>query len=72
MGTDRDRALLLHALLQHAPALPEAERRELATVFTTAGSHVTGPGICIDGATMARVEAPEGEVTHRLADGPVH
>jgi len=72
MGTDRDRALLLHALLQHAPALPQEERRELVTLFTTVGSYVTGPGFCIDGATMARVGAPEGDVTHRLADGHVH
>jgi hypothetical protein len=67
-GSDRDRALLLHVLLEQALAKDDPPRARVETIVTAADSYVCAPGLCISVARMARVAAPEGTVLHRVAD----
>lgn len=56
-GTDRDRAILLHALLWKGPG----DNAGLRTVFTAQGSYLLADGRCIDAATGQDVAAPQGD-----------
>src|SRR5262249_24558273 len=67
-GTDRDKALLMHVLLEHALAADDQGRRSLETLFTDAGSFVRGERFCIDASSMARVTNLGGRVLYRIAD----
>jgi hypothetical protein len=67
-GTDRDKALLLHVLLERALAVTDPGRASLETLFTDAGSYVQSDGFCISTSCMARVPKIEGKVLHRIAD----
>ena len=70
-GTDRDKALLLHVLLEHALAVDDPGRARLETLFTDAGSFVRSARFCISTTCMARVSKIEGTILYRIADFPV-
>ncbi len=66
-GTDRDKALLLHVLLEHSAGLDAGARAGLETVMTDKGSYVRSGKLCIDVGRMAEVPVVEGETLYRLA-----
>jgi hypothetical protein len=68
LGTDRDKALLLHVLLEHALDADDQGRRSLETLFTDAGSFVRSDRFCIDASSMAWVPNLQGRVLYRIAD----
>lgn len=67
-GTSRDKALLLHVLLERVLKSDDPARSSLETLFTTTGSFVRGSRFCVDVSTMSHVSEPEGEVRYRIAD----
>jgi hypothetical protein len=67
-GTDRDKALLLHVLIERTLAADDPARTELETLFTNAGSYVRSPRFCISTTRMAEVPEVEGSPLHRIAD----
>lgn len=66
-GTVRDKALLLHVLLERAADLDAKQRDTLETVVCEADSFVRSARSCISLSRMARVTEPEGRVLCRLA-----
>lgn len=67
-GTSRDKALLLHVLLERVLKADDPARSCLETLFTTTGSFVQSNRFCVDVSTMSYVSEPEGEVQYRIAD----
>jgi hypothetical protein len=67
-GTDRDKALLLHVLLERALAPDDAVRANLETLLTDTGSYVRAARFCISTSLMAYVSQVEGRILHRIAD----
>jgi hypothetical protein len=67
-GTDRDKALLLHVLLERALGPDDAVRAKLETLMTDTGSYVRSPRFCITTSPMAYVSQVEGKILHRIAD----
>lgn len=71
-GSDRDKALLLHVLLEN---IPEAagEAAKVATVFTAEDSFVIRPDFCFNVTTLAPVSSPptQGAIV-RLSDPALH
>ncbi len=70
-GSDRDRALLLHILLEcmfeHQQQFPQ-QPFPVETLLTETDSFVCGPDFCISITQMANVERPSGDLLIRLAD----
>lgn len=66
-GTVRDKALLLHVLVERAEDLDAKQRDTLETVVCEADSFVRSAGSCISLSRMARVTEPEGRILWRLA-----
>ncbi len=68
-GTCRDKALLLHVLLEHAlrndPAPGGVE-----TLISGGDSFVRGAGFCISVSRLEHVPQPEGPILFRIADPP--
>ena len=60
-GTERDRALLLHVLLERSGEFG------LATLLGESDSFVSGRDFCISLSRTARVAAPEGRILYRMA-----
>ncbi len=60
-GTDRDRALLLHVLLERSG------ESGLETLLGESDSFVTGRDFCISLSRNARVAAPEGRILYRMS-----
>lgn len=54
-GTDRDKALLLHVLIERVVARRGSARTAVKTVFTESGSYVVHNGLCFDTAQMTHV-----------------
>jgi hypothetical protein len=67
-GTHRDKALLLHVVLERVLDAREPARAGIATLLTADDSFVCGSGLCLGTARMARVAAVEGAVLYRIAD----
>lgn len=59
-GTDRDRALLLHVLLERSG------ESGLETLLGESDSFVTGRDFCISLSSTARVAAPRGRILYRM------
>jgi hypothetical protein len=66
-GTHRDKALLLHVLLERVA--DDGARSSLETLMGEADSYVRFAGFCISLARLAPVTQPEHRIVHRLA-GP--
>ena len=66
-GNDRDRAVLLHVLLEYMYEHLGQQVR-VQTLFTENDSFVCGPDFCISLTKMASVEPPQEGVCIRLAD----
>jgi hypothetical protein len=67
-GTARDKALLLHVLLERVLAIDDPARTSLETLFTDAGSFVRSARFCISMSRMASVPEIEGRVLYRIAE----
>ena len=67
-GTDRDKALLLHVLVERSLSADDPARKSLETLFTDAESYVRSTRYCISTSRMARVPQVEGQILHRIAD----
>lgn len=67
-GSDRDKALLLHVLLERVLARQDPAEAAVRTVLTESGSYVTSAGLCFDTLRMAEVAEIEGS-NRRLIDG---
>ncbi len=61
-GTDRDKALLLYALLAEMTGSNAPKPQSLSIHFTDAASYVAGPGFLINAQTLTGVNAPDGAV----------
>jgi hypothetical protein len=61
-GTDRDKALLLHVLLERALAVDDPARASLETLFTDVGSFVRSARFCISISGVARVSRVDGTI----------
>lgn len=61
-GSDRDKALLLHVLLERVLARDASARTDVKTVFTESGSYVVTDRLCIDTRRMAPVPEIEGTI----------
>jgi len=66
-GTVRDKALLLHVLLERTADMDAKQRDTLETVICEADSFVRSARSCISLSRMARVTEPEGRILCRLA-----
>ena len=67
-GSDRDKALLLHVLVERSLAADDPVRKTLETLFTDTGSYVRSAQYCISTSRMAPVPQVEGQILHRIAD----
>ncbi len=67
-GTSRDKALLLHVLLERALAADDPARSSLEALFTETDSYVRSAGFCISVSRMAYVPKAEGDILYRIAD----
>ncbi len=67
-GTDRDKALLLHVLIEHVLTPNDPARATLETLFTDAGSFVRSAQFCFNTTQMSRVPQVAGQTLHRIAD----
>ncbi|HEU0155739.1 MAG TPA: hypothetical protein VFQ82_06680 [Stellaceae bacterium] len=65
-GTDRDKALLLHVLVERTLAPDDAASAKVETLFTESGCYVQGPGFCVSTSQMARAAAPAGAIRGRI------
>jgi hypothetical protein len=70
-GTDRDKALLLHVLLEHLLGGSDPAASRLETLFTDAGSYVRAADFCISTTRMVRVPNAQGALRYRIADWPL-
>lgn len=70
-GTDRDKALLLHVLLERVLGGNDPAVSRLETLITEAGSYVRAADFCISTTRMARVPNAQGAVRYRIADWPL-
>jgi hypothetical protein len=66
-GTVRDKALLLHVLLERAADLDANQRDTLETIICESDSFVRSARSCISLSRMARVAEPEGRILCCLA-----
>lgn len=66
-GTVRDKALLLHVLLERTADVDAKQRDTLETIICEADSFVRSTRSCISLSRMARVTEPEGRILCRLA-----
>ena len=67
-GNDRDRALLLHVLLEYMFA-QQQHNVSIETLFTETDSFVCGPEFCVSIVQMALVQRPSSDgIVIRLAD----
>jgi len=66
-GSDRDKALLLYALIQHAPGLSPADKEAAEILFTDQDSLVQTGGAYVSTRTFERCTHVEQPVTLRLA-----
>jgi hypothetical protein len=67
-GTLRDKALLLHVLLERVLGSDELGKIGLETLFSDTDSFVRSTQFCISLSRMAYVPQIEGEVRYRIAD----
>ncbi len=67
-GTDRDKALLLHVLLERAPGIAAPAKTDLETLIGATDSFVRSSAFCISVSRMAQVSDVEGRILHRIAD----
>ena len=67
-GTSRDKALLLHVLLERALAADDPGRASLETLFTETDSFVRSSRFCVSVSRMAYVSQAEGDIRYRIAD----
>jgi hypothetical protein len=67
-GSSRDKALLLHVLLERILTIEEPAGTSLETLFSETGSFVRCAHFCINVSDMAYVAQPEGEIRYRIAD----
>jgi hypothetical protein len=65
-GTDRDKALLLHLLLEQALGPDDPARTRLETLLGDADSFVRGDRFCVSLARGDYVPGPEGNVRYRI------
>ena len=68
-GTSRDKALLLHVLLERALPADDPARNSLETLFLDTDSFVRSARFCISVSRMAYVAQAEGSIRYRIADG---
>lgn len=68
-GTDRDKALLVHVILERLGSMAGSGGGPVETVMTAKDSYVTGPDFCISVKTTAQVPAVEGEILYRFGAG---
>jgi hypothetical protein len=69
-GTSRDKALLLHVLLERVLKNDDPAKTTLETLFSEAGSFVRSARFCISVSNMSYALQPEGEIRYRIADKP--
>ena len=69
-GTSRDKALLLHVLLERVLKTDDSARTTLETLFSETDSFVRSARFCISVSRMACVPQPEGNIRYRIADNP--
>lgn len=69
-GTNRDKSLLLHVLLERVLKGDDPARANLETLFSDTDSFVRSSRFCISVSRMAYVPQPEGEIRYRIADKP--
>lgn len=67
-GTDRDKGLLLHVMLERAPGINDTARAGLELLISEADSFVRNAQFCISLSRMALVSGPEGRIIYRIAD----
>ena len=67
-GTDRDKGLLLHVMLERAPGINDTARAGLELLISEADSFVRNAQFCIRLSRMALVSGPEGRIIYRIAD----
>jgi len=67
-GTLRDKALLLHVLLERVLGSDELAKVGLETLFSDTDSFVRNTQFCISLSRMTYVAQVEGEVRYRIAD----
>jgi len=65
-GSDRDKALLLHVLLERVLAIDDPARTKLETLLTDSDSYVQSPRFCISISNMAYVTPVAGTILHRI------
>lgn len=66
-GSDRDRALLLHVLIEHC-LRSQGISSQVITIMTDESSFVQFQDRCIDGMTCQPVAEPTGHILYRLTD----
>ena len=69
-GSSRDKALLLHILLERVLKADDPARTTLETLLSDADSFVRSSRFCISVSRMAYVSQPDGEIRYRIADTP--
>ena len=69
-GTSRDKALLLHVLLERALSADHPARTSLETLFSDKDSFVRSARFCVSVSRMAYVSQAEGDIRYRIADTP--
>ena len=67
-GTSRDKALLLHVLLERALPADDTARGSLETLFSETDSYVRSAKFCISVPQMAYVPEAKGDIRYRIAD----
>jgi len=70
-GSDRDKALLLHVLLERFLARRESAQPKVKTVLTESGTYVMNDRFCIDTVRMAPVSEIEGLIQGQIDGGEV-
>jgi hypothetical protein len=69
-GTNRDKALLLHVLIERVLGADQLKNGSVETLFSDAGSFVRTGQFCINVSSMAYVPEIEGDIRYRIADAP--
>ncbi len=69
-GTSRDKALLLHVLLERALPADDPARNSLETLFLDTDSFVRSARFCINVSQMAYVPQAESDIRYRIAMCP--
>ena len=69
-GTIRDKALLLHVLLERVLGAERLAGIGIETLFSETDSFVRGGHFCISLSKMTYVSQVEGNIRYRIADAP--